>query len=118
MDITIDTQTRTAALALDARLDADGILDLMGRLAQARARLTGEIDDDSGLPVQLCAGAIDAGPAAGGMRLAIRHPQLGWVLTHVPLPRLAELVATGASVLANTLAQRTSRPGPPATTDR
>lgn len=113
MNLTIDRDTRTARVSLDQTLDADGLLGLIGELVRARAQLCGEIDDASGTPVQLCAGPVDAGPAAGGMRLAIRHPEFGWVLTHVPLAPLARLVATGASLLAVELDERhRSRPPP------
>ena len=113
MELKIDPQTRTARLSISGSYGADDLLGLMGRLAQARAELCGEIDKASGTPVQLCAGPVDAGAAAGGMRLAIRHPELGWVLTHVPLVQLAKLVATGASVLATEMdARRGPAPGP------
>lgn len=115
MNLTIDSGTRTARVALDDTLDADGLLDLIGELVRARARLCGEVDEASGTPVQLCAGPVDAGPAAGGMRLAIRHPAFGWVLTHVPLVALARLVATGASLLAVEIEARHGSRPPPST---
>jgi len=109
MELTIDHEARTATVSINGTYNADELLGMMSRLAHAKAILGGEIDEASGTPIQLCAGAVDAGPAAGGMRLAIRHPELGWVLTHVPLARLAELLAIGASVLAAELGARGAR---------
>ena len=106
MELTIDRATRRAHVSVNGAFSADELLALMGKLAHARAELSGEVDETTGTPVQLCAGAIDAGPAAGGMRLAIRHPELGWVLTHVPMVRLAKLLAIGSSVLAAELEAR------------
>ncbi len=111
MKLTIDSDSRTAQLSIDDTFDADELLALIGKLVRARAELSGEVDEASCTPVQLCAGPVDAGPAAGGMRLAIRHPEFGWVLTHVPLVALARLVATGASVLAAEFEAR-QRPRP------
>lgn len=109
MDLEIDADARTATLSINGTYDADELLALMGKLAQARAQLCGEFDKATGTPVQLCAGPVDAGPAAGGMRLAIRHPDLGWVLTHVAIAQIAKLLAIGASVLATELGVRDGR---------